>query len=134
VHVPAVSRVPVPAVAAAAAAFVAAAVATVVDAGDVVDASKQLLLLLLLLLLVILVVVVIILLVILLVIFLVLPGGLLCLVSGRYHPPRQRMPFNSRNEGTRFVSMTWQEMSMADTARIIGRYFTQELRVQDATR
>ena len=49
--------------------------------------------------------------------------------------PRQRVPCNSRDEGSKSVSMTWPAVGPADWARhVIGCRLTQETRVQRACR
>jgi len=49
----------------------------------------------------------------------------------RCYSPRHRMPFDSRNEGSKLVSMTWRILGLADITRhVIGCHLTQETRVQ----
>jgi len=50
-----------------------------------------------------------------------------------YCSPRHNMPFDSRNEGSNCVSMTWPETGLTDFARhVTGCRLTQETRVQNA--
>ena len=49
------------------------------------------------------------------------PVASLSFGPGRYCSPRQRMPSNLRNQGSKWVSVTWRAMYLADIARqVIG--------------